>query len=122
MDNVTSELRKFYLKAYLGISDIRAAKYWLVFPASVPPLGWNTYFISKGTQKGRRRKFMSMMDVAQNETINIGPGNLKLSISTTSGQLTRIFNSKTGVDIPVQQSYLWYASSPGDATTLEYIF
>ncbi|XP_057783917.1 LOW QUALITY PROTEIN: alpha-mannosidase [Salvia miltiorrhiza] len=115
MDNVTSELRKFYLKAYLGISDINAAKYWLVFPASAPPLGWNTYFISKGTQKGRRRKFMSTMDVAQNETINIGPGNLKLSISTTSGQLTRIFNSKTGVDIPVQQSYLWYASSPGDA-------
>ncbi|XP_047972104.1 alpha-mannosidase [Salvia hispanica] len=114
MDSVTDELRKFYLKAYLGISDTSAAKYWLVFPASVPPLGWNTYFISKGTQKGRRRKF-STRDVAQNETIEIGPGNLKLSFSTTSGQLTRIFNSKTGVDIPVQQSYLWYASSPGEA-------
>ncbi|KAL1569764.1 alpha-mannosidase [Salvia divinorum] len=114
MDNVTDELRKFYLKAYLGISDTSAAKYWLVFPASVPPLGWNTYFISRGTQKGRRRKF-STKDVAQNETIEIGPGNLKLSFSTTSGQLKRIFNSKTGVDIPVQQSYLWYASSPGEA-------
>ncbi|XP_042025664.1 alpha-mannosidase isoform X1 [Salvia splendens] len=114
MDSVTDELRKFYLKAYLGISDTSPAKYWLVFPASVPPLGWSTYFISRGTQKGRRRKFSSR-DIAQNETIEIGPGNLKLSFSTTSGQLTRIFNSKTGVDIPVQQSYLWYASSPGEA-------
>ncbi|KAH6760034.1 Glycosyl hydrolase family 38 protein [Perilla frutescens var. frutescens] len=117
VDNVTSGLRNFYVKAYLGISDENAAKYWLVFPASVPPLGWSTYFISKESQTGSKRGFVSTMDLEQNEneTIEIGPGNLKLTFSTTSGQLTRIFNSKTGIDIPVQQSYLWYASSPGDA-------
>jgi alpha-mannosidase len=54
------------------------------------------------------------MDSPQNDTIEIGPGNLKLSFSSTSGQLNRIYNSKTGVDVPIQQSYLWYGSSPGD--------
>ncbi|KAI3451418.1 hypothetical protein Pfo_008083 [Paulownia fortunei] len=116
VDNVTSKLRKFYVEAYTGISDKHAAKYWLVFPASVPPLGWNTYFISKESQKGNTRSgFVSMMDLPKKETIEIGPGNLKLSFSTSSGQLKRMFNSKTGIDIPVQQSYLWYASSQGDA-------
>ncbi|KAK2632576.1 hypothetical protein EUGRSUZ_L01376 [Eucalyptus grandis] len=33
--------------------------------------------------------------------------------SSTSGQLVRMFNSKTGVDVPVQQSYLYYSSSIG---------
>lgn len=44
---------------------------------------------------------MSRMDVAQSETVEIGPGNLKLTFSTTSGQLTRISNSKTGVRSPL---------------------
>ena len=37
------------------------------------------------------------MDTPQNETIEIGPGNLKMSFSSTSGQLKRIYNTKTGV-------------------------
>ncbi|KAL8046895.1 hypothetical protein ABFX02_08G203600 [Erythranthe guttata] len=116
VDNVTSELRKLYIEAYLGISDKRAAKYWLVFPASIPPLGWNTYFIStKQSKKGLRRRIVSTIDLPSNETVEIGPGNLKLSFSSTTGQLTRMYNSKTGIDIPVQQSYLWYSSSQGDA-------
>jgi alpha-mannosidase len=38
-----------------------------------------------------------MVDSPQNETIEIGPGNLKMSFSSTSGQLIRIYNTKTGV-------------------------
>ncbi|KAL0379122.1 UNVERIFIED_CONTAM: Alpha-mannosidase [Sesamum radiatum] len=129
VDSVTRKLRKFYVEAYTGTSDKHATKYWLVFSASVPPLGWNTYFISKESQKGTgpkellstatspagNRRHVSMKDLPKKETIEIGPGNLKLSFSSSSGQLKRIFNSKTGIDIPVQQSYLWYASSQGDA-------
>ncbi|KAA8547520.1 hypothetical protein F0562_003949 [Nyssa sinensis] len=63
-----------------------------------------------------RSGYFSAADYPQNETIEIGPGNLKMSFSLTSGQLKRMFNSKTGVDIPVQQSYLWYGSSGGDNT------
>ncbi|KAL8472457.1 hypothetical protein ACS0TY_029611 [Phlomoides rotata] len=116
VDIVTQKLKKFYVEAYTGTKDEKDAKYWLIFPASVPPLGWSTYFISKESQ-GKTSSFGSMTDLPQNETIEIGPGNLKLSFSSSSGQLKRIFNSKTGIDVPVQQSYLWYASSEGDADT-----
>ncbi|XP_051127486.1 alpha-mannosidase isoform X2 [Andrographis paniculata] len=115
VDTVTAKLRKVYVEAYTGISDKHAAKYWLIFPASVPPLGWNTYFISKEAEKGNIDSYVSAADQPTEETIEIGPGNLKLSFSSTSGQLKRMFNAKTGVDIPVQQSYLWYSSSTGDS-------
>ncbi|KAL2520356.1 Glycosyl hydrolase family 38 protein [Forsythia ovata] len=116
LDNVTSNLRNFYVKAYIGISPTKAPKYWLIFQASVPPLGWNTFFISKASLRGNSSTiYVSMMDTPKEKTIEVGPGNLKLSFSSASGQLKRMFNSKSGIDIPVQQSYLWYASSQGDA-------
>eukprot|EP01018_Ginkgo_biloba_P019273 Gb_19989 [translate_table: standard] len=36
-----------------------------------------------------------------------------MSFSSASGQLERMSNHKTGVDIPIQQSYLWYGSDDG---------
>ncbi|KAM7529592.1 hypothetical protein LguiB_033002 [Lonicera macranthoides] len=114
LDNVTNNLRNFYTKAYVGISPKDSPKYWLLFQATVPPLGWNTYFVSKVTGAGKRReRYMSATDAPQNDTVEIGPGSLKMSFSLTSGQLSRFSNSKTGADIPVQQSYLWYGSSDG---------
>ncbi|KAL5706468.1 alpha-mannosidase [Ranunculus cassubicifolius] len=115
MDNATSNLRSFYAKAYLGTSPLETPKYWLLFQASLPPLGWNTFFISKASQKGKRSiGYHSVMYASQNETIEVGPGDLRMQFSTTTGQLKRMLNLKTGVDIPVQQSYLWYGSSGGD--------
>ncbi|KAL5754442.1 hypothetical protein ACOSP7_022662 [Xanthoceras sorbifolium] len=113
LDNITINLRNFYTEAYLGKSSKQVPRYWLLFQVTVPPLGWNTYFISNkaaGTVR-RRTKNLSMADSPQNETIEIGPGNLKMSFSPTTGQLKRMYNSRTGVDIPVQQSFFWYSSS-----------
>ncbi|XVE82470.1 hypothetical protein DITRI_Ditri16bG0007200 [Diplodiscus trichospermus] len=116
LDNVTRNVRSFYTKAYLGLSSDTVPKYWLLFQVSVPPLGWNTYFISKGAGKGQRGGRTTLaMKTPQNETIEIGNGNLKMSFSTSSGQLQRMYNTRTGVDVPMQQSYLWYGSSSGDA-------
>lgn len=151
LDNVTSNLREFYVEAYLGKSPKKAPKYWLLFPVSVPPLGLNSYFVSKASHKGtparlsylqfilclfssifcytnfgwkcwviwtmalfwslcisffsvlhdagsRNNGYISAIGLEKNETVEIGPGNLKLSFSLASGQLTRIFNSKTGVN------------------------
>ncbi|KAK9948402.1 hypothetical protein M0R45_003981 [Rubus argutus] len=124
MENVTINLRNFYTKAYLGLSSKQAPKYWLIFQVSVPPLGWNTYFISRsGARRGKNKHaFVSVMDSTQNETIEIGPGNLKMSFSVASGQLNRMYNSKTGVDVPIQQSCLWYKSSPEVPGSGAYIF
>ncbi|GAV72796.1 Glyco_hydro_38 domain-containing protein/Glyco_hydro_38C domain-containing protein/Alpha-mann_mid domain-containing protein [Cephalotus follicularis] len=112
VDNITYNLRNFSTKAYLGLPSTEVPKYWLLFQVWVPPLGWNTYFISKAGTEGKT--FVSVVDNPQNETIEIGPGNLKMSFSKTSGQLIRMYNSRTGVDVPIQQSYLWYNSSSAD--------
>ncbi|KAL2907135.1 hypothetical protein RDABS01_005845 [Bienertia sinuspersici] len=53
MDNATINLRNLYTKAYLGISSAKVPKFWLAFGVSLPPLGWNTYFISEETRKGK---------------------------------------------------------------------
>ncbi|ONM00753.1 putative alpha-mannosidase [Zea mays] len=117
VDNVTRNLRKFYVKAYLGITTHKAPKYWLLFQASVPPMGWNSYFISKSTGAGyNSTEHVSDVVSPSNSTIEVGPGHLKMSFSKASGQLNRIFNSISGVDLPVQQSFLWYRSSEGDAS------
>uniref|UniRef100_A0A1D1Y7A6 Alpha-mannosidase n=1 Tax=Anthurium amnicola TaxID=1678845 RepID=A0A1D1Y7A6_9ARAE len=116
MDNSTSRLRSLYTKAYLGVSSKEVPKYWLLFHASVPPLGWNTYFISKAVKKGMKKNYhVSIMYDLQDETLEVGPGPLKMHFSLASGQLTRMINNRTGVDIPIQQSYLWYGSSSGDS-------
>ncbi|KAJ0693706.1 putative alpha-mannosidase [Helianthus annuus] len=119
-DNVTSNLRSFYTEAYLGFSPKDVPKYWLLFQASVPPLGWNTYFI---TQKPGKGGYVSMLEyTTQSDTVKIGPGSLKMSFSVKSGQLKRITNSRTGVDLPVQQTYLWYGSGDQNQPSGAYIF
>ncbi|XP_030535906.1 alpha-mannosidase [Rhodamnia argentea] len=115
MDYVTINLRNFYVKAYLGSLPKQVPKYWLLFQVSILPLGWNTYFISKAATEGERKTtVLSTLANPYNDTIEVGPGDLKMLFSSTSGQLVRMFNSKTGVNVPVQQSYLYYASSIGD--------
>ena len=42
----------------------------------------------------------------RNDTVEVGPGSLKLSFSSASGQLNRIFNSISGVSIKINLSLL----------------
>ncbi|KAH0971088.1 hypothetical protein GBA52_023244 [Prunus armeniaca] len=90
------------------------------------PLGWNRTEIVRIPVRKNGNGFLSVMDSPQNETIEVGPGDLKMSFSFASGQLKRMYNSKTGVDVPIQQSYLWYGSSKGDTDSQQasgaYIF
>lgn len=50
--NASLYLRSKYVKAYLGVSPTVTPKYWLAFRVSVPPLGFNTYFVSRAKQAG----------------------------------------------------------------------
>ncbi|KAL4187433.1 hypothetical protein AMTRI_Chr09g18980 [Amborella trichopoda] len=112
VDNTTSRLRSLYTKAYLGVPSNKVPKYWLLFQASVPSLGWSTYFIS--SSGNRSTVYRPGMDPLKNGTIEIGQGAVKMTFSSVSGQLQHMSNKRTGVDVPVQQSYLWYGSSGGD--------
>ncbi|XP_066386944.1 alpha-mannosidase-like isoform X1 [Miscanthus floridulus] len=113
VDNVTRNLREVYVKAYLGITTDKPPMYWLLFQASVLPMGWNSYYISRSTGYSSTG-YVSTMVSPRNDTVEVGPGSLKLSFSSASGQLKRIFNSVSGVDLPIQQSFFWYSSNEGD--------
>lgn len=45
-------LRSYHVMAYLGKTMTEAPKYWLVFSASVPALGFSTFFISSAKETG----------------------------------------------------------------------
>ncbi|EPS72042.1 alpha-mannosidase, partial [Genlisea aurea] len=84
-----------------------AAAYSLSFEATVPPLGFNTYYISLSfASKG---KITYKFDGSEQDDIVVGPGNLKLVYSGKDGKLTRYINSKSKVDISLEQSYIYYA-------------
>ncbi|KAK9678800.1 hypothetical protein RND81_11G233900 [Saponaria officinalis] len=114
MDNVTIKLRNFYTKAYLGVSSTTAPKFWLCFSVSVPPLGWNTVFISqKNGEDGTRGSNLTVLNTQQNQSVVIGPGKLKMSFSS-SGHLRNMFNVGSKVSIPMQHRFLSYSSSVGE--------
>ncbi|KAL9245638.1 hypothetical protein vseg_019263 [Gypsophila vaccaria] len=113
MDNVTINLRKFYTKAYLGVSPTNVPKFWLCFGVSVPPLGWNTFFISqKSGKEGTKESNITVMNSQHIQIVDIGPGKLKMSFSS-SGQLLEMFNVENKVSIPMQHQFLSYQSSVG---------
>ncbi|WVZ58030.1 hypothetical protein U9M48_008342 [Paspalum notatum var. saurae] len=115
VDSVSRKLAKFYVKAYLGIKTDKPPRYWLIFQASVPPMGWNSYYISRSTGTGHNSTvYVATMVSPSNDMVEVGPGPLKMSFSLASGQLKRIFNSVSGVDLPVEQRFFWYRSNEGD--------
>ncbi|XP_006485097.1 probable alpha-mannosidase At5g13980 isoform X2 [Citrus sinensis] len=108
-------LRNSYSTAYLGKSTNVTPSYWLAFSASVPPLGFNTYIISSAKQaashSGMRTVYKSQ--IRQNDTIEVGPGNLKLLYSGKRAKLTQYINSKTLVNKLLEQSYIYYRGDDG---------
>ncbi|PKA54015.1 alpha-mannosidase [Apostasia shenzhenica] len=115
IENITIKMRNLYVKAYLGELPKIAPKFWLVFEVFVPPLGWNTYFISKTNKRAivNWNERTPTILAPDNDTVEIGPGPFRMFFSSSSKQLKRMANYRTGVDVPVQQTFLWYGSSPG---------
>ncbi|KAL0397205.1 UNVERIFIED_CONTAM: putative alpha-mannosidase [Sesamum calycinum] len=87
-------MRKFYTSAYTGEFPSTSPMYWLAFTAVVPPLVFSTYVISSGA-------------------IEIGSGNVKLIYSGDNGKLMQYTNSRSLVNISLEQSYIYYAGDDG---------
>ena len=51
--DVSVEVRKYHVKAYLGKSPKTTPSYWLAFSATVPPLGFSTYIVSSSKRAGQ---------------------------------------------------------------------
>ncbi|KAK6127825.1 hypothetical protein DH2020_038427 [Rehmannia glutinosa] len=108
--NASIAKRKFYATAHMGESPSASPMYWLAFTAVVPPLGFSTYVIASASASIKPMSYT--FDGSQNGAIQIGPGNLKLIYSANDGKLTQYINSRSLVNVSVDQSYSYYA---GDA-------
>ncbi|PKI53731.1 hypothetical protein CRG98_025861, partial [Punica granatum] len=104
--DATISLRSFYSAAYLGKPSDVTPKYWLAFTASVAPLGFNTYIISRGKER-------QIVGSGLNNTLKIGSGNLQLVYSGRGGKLVQYNNSKNMVNAALEQSYCFYAGDDG---------
>lgn len=115
--NASLGLRNLYARAYLGKSLSVTPKYWLAFSVSVPPLGFSTYIISSGQGTAAAAASVSQTiyhsEGSQNDTIEVGPGNIKLIYSGNGGKLTQYINNKSLVKSSLEQSYSFYSAYDG---------
>ncbi|KAK3041857.1 hypothetical protein RJ639_000373, partial [Escallonia herrerae] len=108
-------IRSSHVTAYVGESPNATPKYWLAFAASVPPLGFSTYIISSTKQKAANsvKGTLYTSKGSGNDTIEVGPGNLKLIYSGIEGKLTQYVNSRSMIRASVNQSYSYYSGNDG---------
>ncbi|KAI9114327.1 hypothetical protein K1719_014555 [Acacia pycnantha] len=117
--NYSLALRNYHAKAYLGVSPTVNPKYWLAFSAAVPPLGFSTYYISSSNQSGSAvisERFTAYKSGSQNQSFEVGPGNLKLVYSVDKGKLTDYINTRSKVKESMDQTYAFYAGYGNDHT------
>ncbi|XVF16105.1 hypothetical protein REPUB_Repub10bG0002600 [Reevesia pubescens] len=109
------ELRNYYVRAYLGSNPNAVPKYWLAFTVSVPPLGFSTYTIStsKRTGAGSTKSSVNKFQRGEKSAIEVGKGNLKLSISAPQGKIINYVNSRHLVEESVEQSFSFYTGYNG---------
>ncbi|KAH7427757.1 hypothetical protein KP509_10G058600 [Ceratopteris richardii] len=107
------ELRRKYVKGYLGTSGGSTARYWLVFLATVPALGLNTYTISVSNEGSASASIIESMPKGSSATIR--NNYLKMTLSE-SGLLSSIVKTGPEGNLSVESSYLYYEGNPGNDT------
>ena len=123
-------------------NQANSAAYVIFFVAEVPPLGYNTYFITwstltvkaEQTPTVHRMKQMSVLQrrllptasastssksslSATSPTVTIANEFWQLHFDVDSGLLTFITNVQSSRVIPFNQSFYWYASNQADGQT-----
>ncbi|XP_071709988.1 alpha-mannosidase At3g26720 isoform X2 [Rutidosis leptorrhynchoides] len=124
--NASLNMRSFHVKAYNGKSPSSTPQYWLGFKASVPPLGFSTYIISKAEKSDTSSTLSTVWtsdSTSSNETVVVGRGHLKLHYATNEGKLTRYINQRSLVEEPLEHSFSYYSGHNGtDQASGAYIF
>ncbi|XAR50386.1 Alpha-mannosidase [Bertholletia excelsa] len=111
--NASLGSRNFYAAAYMGKSPSATPKFWLSFTASVPPLGFSTYIISTTERAATVAAEINYKSTgSQNDTIEVGPGNLKL-VYSTNGKLVEYANRRNLAQSSIEQSYIYYSAYDG---------
>lgn len=113
ISDVQLGLRNFHMASYLGITVTDTPKYWLVFTASVPPLGFSTYTVSGVKGAKLTRSSVYTYQGSGKSTFDIGPDTLKLTFSEENGKLAYYSNGRNLVKKSVDMSYTFYPGFKG---------
>ncbi|KAL5581467.1 hypothetical protein UlMin_013909 [Ulmus minor] len=109
-------LRNYHVKAYLGETPVQTPKYWLAFAVAVPPLGFSSYTIStskKPVGVSSTRSSAHTFQTSDTSTIEVGQGNLKLTLSADKGKFSNYVNKRSLVEETVKQAYGFYTAYNG---------
>jgi alpha-mannosidase len=113
-------LRKFYMdgdEASMTSNNYDNPPFHLVFSAVVPPLGYTTFRVRRASSANTSSPHISITSTVETQhstpTVELTSSQLQLSFSSSTGLLTQLTNSKTGISTAVQQSYCWYNASNG---------
>ncbi|KAL9241822.1 hypothetical protein vseg_015886 [Gypsophila vaccaria] len=105
-------MRNFHVASYLGALAGDAPKYWLVFLASVLPLGFNTFTVSAGKGTKSTKSSVHTYQGHGKSTFVVGPGTLKLTFSE-NGKLIYQSNRRNMVRKSLEMSHGYYAGFNG---------
>jgi lysosomal alpha-mannosidase len=87
--------------------------YHIIFTATVPALGFTTYFVQLGSSSEATE-----VSAERAAAANIILSNKYLSVTLDSnGNIQSVTNNAIGKTIPVQQNYLYYISNRGDSVS-----
>ncbi|KAL3687509.1 hypothetical protein R1sor_013818 [Riccia sorocarpa] len=109
-------LREKHLRSHGGVKSGEGSLHYLVFEASVPPLGYRTFHIRPSVPGALQSAQLSSV-----EEYSAGAGHVQLEsrgalvqVSRETGRIQKMKNMKTGVIADVEQSYCWYNASDGN--------
>ncbi|XP_065912001.1 lysosomal alpha-mannosidase-like [Dysidea avara] len=90
------------------------APYELVFIATAPPLGYNTYFVRQATNSKEHQCVTSTIrEHVNDEHVDINNECYKVSVDGESGDVEKITNQMSGISVDVKQHFYWYWGSDG---------
>ncbi|KAI5057211.1 hypothetical protein GOP47_0027226 [Adiantum capillus-veneris] len=123
ISNISKQLRNKYMQAYLGVSPELTPAYWLVFPVTVPALGFNTYLVSASNSQGQAS--LSTVEVLPKGTaVTVGPGSSQMTFDE-NGALSAFAETKSGTKVLVKEACSYYGGHTGldgEGTDGAYIF
>ncbi|KAJ7563275.1 hypothetical protein O6H91_03G104000 [Diphasiastrum complanatum] len=106
----SEKVRNIYIN---GGSQNKDLIFYLVFYASVPPFGYNSYFVTTSMANNPNQARKSSVEKLDSGAVVLKSHDLTLTFSR-NGQLMHFENHRTKTNASIEQSYCWYNASDGN--------
>ncbi|XP_065910012.1 lysosomal alpha-mannosidase-like [Dysidea avara] len=109
--SVTCQIVPVSMATSMARGDHGSSQYELVFMATAPPLGYNTYFMRPATT-GQQCVISTV--TYPTADISISNKQYKVTVDGGSGHVKEISNQVSGASVMLDHQFLWYWSSEGN--------